>query len=291
MPYTPGNEPEELKRHLNVLLKDLHQNFPDGLIIMDMWNHERWDRVAGYLTKNLGYPNGRSFLEAYGFEVFVGEDEDVEEKSSSNSKPQQVEITKISVKKSTKKTITSIIVVILVLAIGIGAYFYISNMQAKKNAEQALKSYKANLSIIRISMLTGAIDAEDAGGLIHDVWYNSIYEKRDSNTDKYTRNGSSWVDDFNVALNNLFKDSSFKAKIETIKDNQSDVSDTMKKLVNPPSEYQEAYGVLKQLYDAYTELCNCAVNPTGNLSSYTSTFNSADNNFLKYYDSLSLYID
>ena len=70
--YTPGNEPEEIRKYLNVLLKELHEKFPDDLVVMDMWNHERWDKLAGYLVQKLGYPNGRSFLNAYGFEVFDG---------------------------------------------------------------------------------------------------------------------------------------------------------------------------------------------------------------------------
>ncbi len=69
MPYSPGNEPENLKKYLNLLLKELNEQFPDGLIVMDMWNHERWDKIAGYLTKGLGYPNGRAFLNAYGFDI------------------------------------------------------------------------------------------------------------------------------------------------------------------------------------------------------------------------------
>ena len=72
MPYTPGNEPAELKKYINYMLRELHTTYPDGLVVMDLWDHERWDKVAGYLVKSLGYPNGRSFLNAYGFEVFDG---------------------------------------------------------------------------------------------------------------------------------------------------------------------------------------------------------------------------
>lgn len=72
MLYAPGNEPEELKKYLNMLMRELHEKFPDDLIVMDMWDHERWDKLAGFLVQKLGYPNGRSFLNAYGFEVFVG---------------------------------------------------------------------------------------------------------------------------------------------------------------------------------------------------------------------------
>lgn len=69
MLYKPGQEPEELKKYLNLLLRELHNTYPDDLVVMDMWNHDRWDKVAGYLVKNLGYPNGKAFLNAYGFEV------------------------------------------------------------------------------------------------------------------------------------------------------------------------------------------------------------------------------
>ena len=67
--YTPGNEPEKLKKILNPLLKELRETYTDGVVDMDRWNHERWDRAAGYLVQQLGYPNGRSFLTAYGFTI------------------------------------------------------------------------------------------------------------------------------------------------------------------------------------------------------------------------------
>lgn len=35
-------------------------------------------------------------------------------------------------------------------------------------------------------MLDGAAKAENAGNLIKSVWYNAIYEERDTETDKYT---------------------------------------------------------------------------------------------------------
>ena len=68
--YSPGQEPKALKKHLNLLLRELRAAYPEGLVVMDMWNHERWDKLAGYLVQKLGYPNGRSFLKAYGFDVF-----------------------------------------------------------------------------------------------------------------------------------------------------------------------------------------------------------------------------
>ena len=65
----------------------------------------------------------------------------------------------------------------------------------------------------------------------------------------------------------------------------------MKSLKNPPDEYRDAYEAMKDFYDAYQELTQCAVNPTGNLTSFTQTFNSADSNTLKYYKAVQMYLD
>jgi len=63
----------------------------------------------------------------------------------------------------------------------------------------------------------------------------------------------------------------------------------MKDLKNPPDEYKDAYDALKDLYEVYTDLTQCAVDPSGNLSSYTSSFNTADSDFVKYYKAVKLY--
>ena len=68
--YMPGQEPAELQKYLNPLLKELHAQYPDDLVDMSTWNHSRWDKVAGYLTQKLGYPNGTAFLNAYGFDIY-----------------------------------------------------------------------------------------------------------------------------------------------------------------------------------------------------------------------------
>lgn len=70
MIYEPGQEPEELRKHLSLLMKELREAYPDGLIVADMWKHDRWDNLLGHLVKQLGYPDSVSFLKAYGFEVF-----------------------------------------------------------------------------------------------------------------------------------------------------------------------------------------------------------------------------
>lgn len=68
--YEKGNEPQELTKHINLLMKELHEAFPEGLIMASDWRHERWDGLVEFLYPKLGYYDNISFLKDYGFDVF-----------------------------------------------------------------------------------------------------------------------------------------------------------------------------------------------------------------------------
>ena len=89
----------------------------------------------------------------------------------------------------------------------------------------------------------------------------------------------------------MFSDEEFQDKIASIKSNQDTVKELMQELTNPPAEYEEAYNTLKDYYDAYLELTNLAISPSGSLQSYTDDFNEADSNVLKYYNAMDVYIE
>ena len=193
------------------------------------------------------------------------------------------------------KIVISVIVIIIALIV---AVVTMSNIQQKKKAaeeaEQAKKEqemladYQTNLTSAVVTMFEGSGTAENAGSLIHDVWYDAIYGNYyETNTTKYVKGCS----DFNDALSKLFSDSEFQTKISNIKDNQDTVMGLMKNLQNPPEEYKEAYANVKELYDAYVELTNLVVNPTGSLSSYTETYNSADSNLANKFEAIQMYIN
>ncbi len=206
-----------------------------------------------------------------------------------DAEPQKAEVVSVNlpVKIPTKK-----IAIISVIAVIVFALIAIIASVAQKNAEkEAAASYASNLESATSLMLTGAAEAESAGNLIKSVWYNAIYEKRDSSTDKYTKPRGYWVDDFNEALGNLFADSTFKNKISKIETNQKSVESLMRKLKNPPAEYEDAYDAIKDLYNAYLELTNLATNPQGSLQTFSSNFNKADSDTLKYYKAMKTYID
>ena len=88
--------------------------------------------------------------------------------------------------KKHKGAIISIIVfaLIVISALGIGI-----SQKAKE-----LKYY-SNMEKVSFTMIDGAAKAENAGNLIKSVWYNAIFEERNSETDKYTVKNGKFVDD------------------------------------------------------------------------------------------------
>jgi hypothetical protein len=165
-------------------------------------------------------------------------------------------------------------------------------MLVKKNkAAKISTDYSKNLKTATLAMLNGASSAEDAGNLIKSVWYNTIYKKSDSTTDKYTKsNVWGFNNDFNDSLSALFADSSFKSTIEKINSNQDTVTNLMKELQNPPEEYTEAYSSIKEFYDAYLELTGLVTNPSGSLQTFSSDFNNAVSETAKCYKAMDIYI-
>ncbi|MBP1544478.1 MAG: zinc ribbon domain-containing protein [Oscillospiraceae bacterium] len=202
---------------------------------------------------------------------------------------QKVEVTSVNLqmKRSTKKFILFGIIAAVLIAVGVLIFSLISSSNQKKAAED----YINKVETVAYEMLDGAADAESAGNLIKSVWYNSIHEEYDSKTDKYTRPNGYFLDDFNEALGNLFADTTFMAQIIDIESNQELVAGLMKDLKNPPEEHQEAYEALKEYYDAYIELTNLAINPTGSLTTFSAAFNEADTETVNCYNSMKLYFE
>lgn len=155
-----------------------------------------------------------------------------------------------------------------------------------------IKEYKQDYSNCLTWMLIGAADAEDAAGLIHDVWYNTIRKAANKETDKYTKNSyGEFYGDFNDSIANLYSDSDFADEIDSINNNQDIVNKYMKKLTSPPKSMEAAYDAINNLYEAYNRLVACATNPSGSLLMFTETTNSADSDFMNRYYAAKLYVD
>lgn len=227
--------------------------------------------------------------------IVVSSDETKESPVSESSTPPAnvSELQPVPVVNTKKKIITIIAILIIILGVaGIAGYFEYSRVmqnEAKLKHEEELTKYKNNLSSAVDEMSLGALWATSASSLIHDVWYNSIHQKRSNKTDKYTTYYGSFYDDFNTALQKLMSSSEFTSKISLVKTSQQSTEVWMKSLKNPPEEFKNAYSVLLDLYGAYTELNNLAISPTGTLVSYTTNCNNASAVFLKYQKMIQIY--
>ena len=211
--------------------------------------------------------------------------ENQSQEAESIQRGNETKIHTLHLSKKNQKTIIIAVILFALVIIGIVIGVFISNKNSKSQ-------YQENLSLAATTMLSGAANAEDAGRLIHDVWYNTIYEKSDARTDKYTKNAyGSFNSDFNNSILLLMVDEDFSNNIQSIKDNQGSTDSIMKNLVNPPEEFQEAYNKLQELYSSYLELTNLVINPTGSLSSYTNNFNNADTATSNAYKAIQIYIE
>lgn len=203
----------------------------------------------------------------------------VEAASANGKQSQQLEVT-INKSSKSKKGIVACIVLVLVIA---GGWLLFSQLQAYLYND----TLRETISLIA----AGSVEAEEAGGLIHDVWYNTIFNESDSETDKYTKNAfGDFNDDFNDSLETLYADPEFTEKIESIESNQDDVVSNMKELTNPPDKYKEAYASLKTLYSDYMEFSNLVLEPSGkNIFTYTESFNNCEEKLGKDLEAVRLY--
>ena len=176
----------------------------------------------------------------------------------------------------------SIIIGIIVIAIFAMAYY---NNQKELEATQL---YAENIDAITFEMLQSAAEAEIVLNLTARVWFNSIYKEEDFETDRFTRKDGKWVEDFNDALSNLFADSDFLYEVSSIEYSQTQVEALMKSLQGPPKEYERTYETLLDLYAAYQGLVELAINPKGNLNSFSSNKEEKLDKFLDIYRRLEM---
>lgn len=160
------------------------------------------------------------------------------------------------------------IILAIVIVASLATVFTLNDLNNKKTEQ-----YRENLAVAADLMASGGHTAAEMAELVTDVWYNTIYEKDDIKTDKYTKNGRKFNDDFNDSLANLFADAEIQTKQDEIIKNREDLTDAMILLKNPPRKYKETYEKFSECYDAYMDFTELAVYPKGSLESYTNSIN------------------
>lgn len=213
----------------------------------------------------------------------------VEKEQETEEKPQQVEVASIKITQKMKKSIIAVIVLLVVCVGGGIAYKNYQTTKAAQEYQEAYNTYIDNLRKAQVLMLSSGSDSESLCNLTLKVWSNSIYEERDSETDKYTRTngGTGWFnEDFNESLSNLYSDSSIQEKISTIEQDQSRIKNLVKEMQDVPEGLDKCYDTMTALYESYKALSDLAVNPTGSLKSFGESKSSAVSDFMSAFETL-----
>ena len=67
--FLPGEEPIKIRKRIETLFEKLDQAYPDKVIVALHKDHKKWGETVSDLYRQLGYPDGNSFLKAYGYSV------------------------------------------------------------------------------------------------------------------------------------------------------------------------------------------------------------------------------
>ena len=206
-------------------------------------------------------------------------------------KPENSDSMAIKKHKTPKGCIIAVVIWLAVLAVVVGGVVFFALRD--KNEKNARIEYINCLNGFNYSVIDSANKAEDFGSLVRDVWYNTIYEIRDSRTNKYTlksRTGLTFNDSFNDSLARLYEDENVIEIVGLLKECQDLVNEWYLLLQNPDDEFKECFALVNSLYDDYMRLTNLVISPSGSLQSYTNEFNTTRDGLLEKYKKLDLLI-
>lgn len=206
-----------------------------------------------------------------------------EEERRKKEHPIRNAIEKIGIKRIVF-AIIAILALVIIVSIGL-------KEEEKEKAIKNRSEYLSTISMTQIEMLNGASESEDLINLVLSVWYNTIYEKSDFETDKYTKSKyGGFNSDFNTSLENLYADFGTTTTVSTIEESQDKVSNLMKKLQNPTEEFRNCYNTLNDLYVAYQGVTESAISPDGSYNSYSTKVREKIDEFVELFDKLSTQI-
>ncbi|MBR6475498.1 MAG: hypothetical protein IKS98_08610 [Lachnospiraceae bacterium] len=186
-----------------------------------------------------------------------------------------------------QKRIVVVTIILATLVIFIAGGFLFFNVRRIKTYNQFVELYN--------TMSEGTIKAESADILICNVWRNNIWEKADTQTDKYTRkNGGSgkFYDDFNDALNNLFEDETFIDDLVEIYSLKTKAETLIKTLAKHPRAFDEEYSDFKDCYLMFVKFVEMPLSTEGkSLNSFTEEHNDLDTKLADKLRELDLYFE
>lgn len=176
-----------------------------------------------------------------------------------------------------KKNKLGIIAVILLVLVVAFAFFAI-----KIGKEQY---YQETYDEVVYQMLDNSSQAETLLNKHLSVWYNSIWNVEDINTDEWTKDGNGYFyDDFNDALEEFYDSDYYKTNLQSIYDKDYEIDLLMKDLQNPPKKYSKAYDELVKYYGLYKSFVNLELNPSSySYNTLSELFSKVDDETLNQF--------
>ncbi len=171
-------------------------------------------------------------------------------------------------KKKKKSKVLPIILAIVLVIVAIGGYFTYNIIQ-EKNLAVSVDEYKENASSFHAAVLSSGATMEDIGNEIRSAWYAYVHSSR--------YNGSRYYSvDSAISAAQSYKSSD----ISSVVSSNSSIGSLYKSLLTVPDtndqELLEIKDTVKDVYEAYNDMYDCVISPTGNYSSWTSEFSDAD---------------
>lgn len=186
--------------------------------------------------------------------------------------------------KKNRKPIIIVIILILIASLIISGIVIIN---IRKNKE---KEYHDLLIKTGSKLYVSEIVAEFHAAYITQIWYNAIFDKRDTYTDKYI-----YVDEYgygfksNVTFSKAIENylTTNKSQISKLEEYQNEIQQDMIKLQQTPnSEYSLALNSLQNMYAKFNTVLDLVSSPTGAYKDYAEKWHGYSEDFKAEYDKL-----
>lgn len=161
--------------------------------------------------------------------------------------------------------------------------------------QQKKQEYNAVLTSLALDMNKCKETTEYHSTYISAIWYNAIFKKRDSLTDKYAfpedeygYGVNMWVN-FQTAINSYVLDN--KQAFEELEKQRQDIENNIDKLQSLKDESsKESFELITSMYGNLTNLISLSNSPTGTYKEYGEKYNKYKEEFNSEYNKLILLV-
>ncbi len=175
-------------------------------------------------------------------------------------------------KRKRKSKVLPVMLTIILIIVGIGGYFTYSSIQSK-NREEKIKAYLEEAKIFYNEIYSAGLDMETIGNAIKSAW--TKYNNSDFYGTYYNWEYICSVDSAAKAAQN-----EQSGNISSVRSGDSSIASTYKSLLTIPEtenqELQEIKDAVTEVYDAYKNMYDYVITPSGNYTYWLAAAMTAD---------------